>query len=121
MPRLAAKGVKALKALGRYGDGEGLYIEVSPTGAKSWILRVMVGGRRRDIGLGGASYIDLGEARDEARRLRKLAKAGGDPVVERNAKAGVPTFEEAAREVYGTLKPGWRKGGVHLKHWGGWR
>lgn len=117
MPRLTAKGVKALKAPGRYGDGEGLYLEVSPTGAKSWILRVMVRGRRRDIGLGGASYVELGEARDEARRLRKLAKAGGDPVVERKAKEGVPTFEQAAREVYGTLKPGWREGGVHVKHW----
>lgn len=117
MPRLTAKGVKALKAPGRYGDGEGLYLEVSPTGAKSWILRVMVRGRRRDIGLGGVSYVDLGDARDEARRLRRIAKAGGDPVAERRAKAGVPTFEQAAREVYATLKPGWREGGVHVKHW----
>lgn len=117
MPRLTAKGVKALKAPGRYGDGEGLYLEVGPTGSKSWILRVMVRGRRRDIGLGGASYVDLGEARDEARRLRKVARTGGDPVAARGAKDGVPTFEQAAREVYETLKPGWRDGGVHVKHW----
>ena len=77
----------------------------------------MVRGRRRDIGLGGASHVSLGEAREEARRLRKIAKAGGDPLAERKAKDGVPTFEEAAREVYGTLKPGWREGGVHVQHW----
>lgn len=80
----------------------------------------MVRGRRRDIGLGGASYVEVGEARDEARRLRKVAKTGGDPVAARGAKDGVPIFEQAAREVYETLKPGWREGGVHVSLWIAW-
>ncbi len=112
MPKLTAKSVQALKIAGRYGDGEGLYLEVSRTGSKSWILRVTVQGRRRDIGLGGISWVSLAEARDKARKYRKIAKDGGDPLAEKRAKEGMPTFEEAARTVYETLKPGWRKGGV---------
>lgn len=117
MPKLTAKSVQALKGQGRYGDGDGLYLEVSRTGSKSWILRVSVQGRRRDIGLGGLSWVSLAEAREEARRLRKIAKAGRDPVAERKAEKDVPTFEEAARTAYQHLKPGWREGGVHVKHW----
>ena len=117
MPKLTAKSVQALKVRGRYGDGDGLYLEVSRTGSKSWILRVTVQGRRRDIGLGGLSWVSLAEARDKARALRKVAKEGRDPLAEREAKKGVPTFEEAARTVYEISRPGWRKGGVHVKHW----
>ena len=117
MPKLTAKSVQALKVQGRYGDGDGLYLEVSRTGGKSWILRVTVHGRRRDIGLGGISWVSLAEAREKARELRKVAKEGGDPLAEREAKKGIPTFEEAARTVYELSKPGWRKGGVHVKHW----
>ncbi len=117
MPKLTAKSVQALKVQGRYGDGDGLYLEVSRTGSKSWILRVAVQGRRRDIGLGGLSWVSLAEARDKARALRKVAREGRDPLAEREAKKGVPTFEEAARTVYEISKPGWRQGGVHVKHW----
>ena len=76
----------------------------------------MVQGRRRDIGLGGAANVDLAEACEEARRLRKIAKAGGDPIAERQAKDGVPSLEAAARDANEKLKPGWRKGGVHIRH-----
>ncbi len=117
MAKLTAKSVKALKKRGRYGDGDGLYLEVGRTGSKSWILRVTVHGRRRDIGLGGISWVSLAEAREKARELRKAAKEGRDPLAEREAKRGMPTFEEAARMVHEHLKPGWRQGGVHVKHW----
>ncbi len=117
MPKLTTKSVQALKKPGRYGDGDGLYLEVSRTGSKSWILRVTVHGRRRDIGLGGISWVSLAEARDKARELRKVAKEGRDPLAERQAQKDIPTFEEIARMAYEHLKPGWRKGGVHVKHW----
>ena len=117
MAKLTAKSVKALKKRGRYGDGDGLYLEVGRTGSKSWILRVTVHGRRRDIGLGGISWVSLAEAREKARELRKAAKEGRDPLAEREAKQGIPTFEESARMVHEHLKPGWRQGGVHVKHW----
>ena len=67
MPKLTAKFIQALKDKGRYGDGEGLYLEVSRTGSKSWILRTTVQGRRQDIGLGGISWVSLAEAREKAR------------------------------------------------------
>jgi integrase len=117
MPKLTVKLIQAIKEAGRYGDGDGLYLEVGRTGSKSWILRTTVQGRRRDIGLGGISWVSLAEAREKARALRKIAKDGGDPLAERRAEEGMPTFEEAARIVYENLKPGWRKGGVHVKHW----
>ena len=117
MPKLTVKLIQAIKEAGRYGDGDGLYLEFGSTGSKSWILRTTVQGRRRDIGLGGISWVSLAEARDKARKARKIAKDGGDPLAEKRAKEGMKTFEEAAREVYENLKPGWREGGVHVKHW----
>lgn len=86
---------------GFHGDGDGLYLRVSDGGGRSWILRTVVQGRRRDIGLGSADLVTLAQARDEARHMRKTARAGGDPLADR-AKPAVPTFEEAARKVYET-------------------
>ncbi len=86
---------------GRHADGNGLYLEVDATGAKRWTLRTVVHGRRKDIGLGGLSYVSLAEARETARRLRKVARMGGDPVAERDKdKRKSVTFEEAARKVH---------------------
>tara|TARA_Y100000815_G_scaffold49759_1_gene40600 strand:+ start:334 stop:810 length:477 start_codon:yes stop_codon:yes gene_type:complete len=67
------------KGPGRHSDGKGLYLVVDPSGARRWVLRVMVQGRRLDIGLGGASVVSLAEAREAAQQLRKIARAGGDP------------------------------------------
>ena len=101
--------VERAKKPGRYGDGGGLYLLVSPTLGKSWVLRIMcpsdegadAAGKvlkvRRDIGLGGWPDCSLAEARELARRLRKVAKAGGDPIAARDKKEVVsPTFREAA-------------------------
>ena len=86
---------------GRHADGNGLYLEVEPNGSKRWTLRTMVRGRRKDIGLGGTSYVTLAEAREMARRLRRVAREGGDPVAERDQdKRKSITFEEAARKVH---------------------
>lgn len=51
MPKLTALKVKSAKP-GRHADGEGLYLLVKPTGAKSWLLRIQMDGKRRDVGLG---------------------------------------------------------------------
>ena len=104
---LTAVKVKSLNAPGRYADGNGVYLIVEPSGAKRWMLRIMVQGRRRDIGLGGAQIVSLAEARERANNLRKIARAGGDPVAERKTKAGVPTFAEAARQVHAERAPAW--------------
>jgi integrase len=99
--RLTAVGVKAAKAAGRYADGNGLYLVVDPSGAKRWILRTVVGGKRRDIGLGSLRLVPLADARAEAARLRRQARSGGDPLAERRReRRTVPTFKEAALEVH---------------------
>ena len=84
-----------------YADGNGLYLIVDESGARRWILRTVVTGRRRDIGLGSVALVGLAEAREDAARLRRIARAGGDPVAGRNRqRRQVPTFAEAARQVH---------------------
>jgi Arm DNA-binding domain len=106
---LTAVFMRQKKTAGRYGDGNGLYLVVDPSGAQRWVLRVMHEGRRRDIGLGSASLVTLAEARDKALELRRLAKSGQDPVAARRAlREGVPNFEDCAKQVHKTHKATWR-------------
>lgn len=109
MPKLTAKAVERAKP-GRHGDGQGLYLLVSGSGAKSWMLRVQARGRRRDIGLGSLAELTLAEAREKAVQLRKVAKAGGDPIAARDKfKSVVPTFEVAAKACHEARSKGWER------------
>ncbi|WP_342112079.1 tyrosine-type recombinase/integrase [Methylobacterium sp. SI9] len=109
--------VRALKTPGRYADGHGLYLVVDPSGAKRWLLRIVVQGKRRDIGLGGASLVTLAEAREKALAYRKTARDGGDPLAERRrAQATAPTFAEAAETVHADHKATW-KNAKHAAQW----
>jgi len=99
--RLSAVRVRNLTEAGRYADGNGLYLFVEPSGAKRWILRTVVAGKRRDIGLGSAQLVPLADARVEAATLRRSARAGGNPLAERRRKQRVvQTFKEAALKVH---------------------
>jgi integrase len=114
---LSSAKVRSLTAPGRYADGNGLYLVVDPSGAKRWLLRTVVQGKRTDIGLGGLKVVSQAEAREEAGRLRKIARAGGDPLTERRAaKRVVPTFEAAATEVHSGHKASWRNP-KHADQW----
>ena len=114
MPKLTAKKVEHLRLPGFFGDGEGLYLKVGRGGAKSWILRTVVHGRRRDLGLGSASLVSLAEARTKARAYRKIAREGGDPDAVRKRES--LTFAEAARRVHAQLMPTW-KNRKHAETW----
>ena len=116
MGKLTATAVKAAKVPGRYGDGDGLFLMVGATGSKSWLVRVQKDGKRRDIGLGGASKVPLALARDRAGVVRSQIEAGIDPVAERRKAAGVPTFREAAALVHAEHKRGWRNA-KHRDQW----
>jgi integrase len=106
---LTALKVRSIKKPGRYSDGGGLHLLVKPSGAKSWVLRLVVKGRRRDIGLGGTDAVPLTDARELARQYRETAKRGGDPVAEkRKAALTALTFEEAARVVRAGHAGAWR-------------
>jgi integrase len=117
---LNARAVQAISSRGRarrVADGGGLYLFVAPNGSKSWVLRTVVHGRRRDIGLGSVSLVSLAEAREEAARLRKIARAGGDPLaLRRKEQRTVPTFGDAARQVHAAHAAGFRNE-KHRKQW----
>src|SRR5918996_1084176 len=83
---LSAVRVRAISEPGRYADGNGLYLVVDPSGAKRWVLRTVVRGKRRDIGLGGLRVVSLAEARETAIAYRKLARSGGGPLAGRRQK-----------------------------------
>lgn len=94
---------------GRHADNHGLYLVVQPSGTRSWLLRYQYKGRRRDFGLGPAHDVSLGEARIAAMEIRRMVRAGLDPVVERGLKRpSRPTFEVVARKCYESLRKGWK-------------
>jgi integrase len=114
---LSALKVRQLTKAGRYADGNGLYLIVDPSGAKRWVLRTVVQGRRRDIGMGGLSIITLAEARETARQYRRIARTGGDPIVElRKAPETAPTFSEAAETVFENHRASWDNA-KHQQQW----
>ncbi len=104
---LSATRANALKAPGRYADGGGLYLYISKAGGKSWVQRITVDGRRRDIGLGGYPAVGLAQARAKAASNRAALAEGRDPVAERHAPV-MPTFREAAEAVHRANLPRWR-------------
>ena len=117
---LTARTVQSARGTGRtrrLADGGGLYLVMPPSGSKSWVLRTVVRGKRCDIGLGSASLVSLTEAREHAVRLRKIARAGGDPLAERRqARRTIPTFEAAATQVHTAHAPTFRNE-KHRKQW----
>jgi integrase len=116
MGKLTATAVKAAKLPGRYGDGDGLYLVVSPNGAASWVVRVQKHGIRRDIGLGGASKVSLKLARERAALVRSQVEVGINPLAERKKGAGVPTFRQSAATVHAEQSKGW-KNPKHKAQW----
>ncbi len=107
---------------GRHGDGNGLYLVVDPSGARRWIVRVVVKGQRNtrggplrtDFGLGGAYLVTLNQARERALEYRRMAKQGLNPRF--NAQGAVPTFEEFAGQVHIDRIPTW-KNPKHGQQW----
>ncbi len=107
---LSATKVKTLKEAGRYGDGDGLYLVVSPNGSRSWVQRIVADGSRRDVGLGGYPTVGLAVARQLAADNRQRVQAGRLPLSAlgrrkaatsaRAPKASKPTFEAEARAFH---------------------
>ena len=131
MSRKSAK--KPLNALelpmlpaGKHPVGEvaGLYLQVKESGCRGWVLRTMVGGRRREIGLGGYPTVKLADARQAARNAINDIKQGIDPIAKRaRAKAELIasrvldlTFDEAAKK-YIEAKSGEWKNAKHGAQW----
>ncbi len=96
MERMTARRLDSLRRPGRYRADQTLYLIVEPGGSRHWVQRVVVNGRRRDLGLGSYPLTSLSEARDRAWKNRQLARRGEDPAPR---VSRVPTFREAAAKV----------------------
>jgi len=103
---------------GKYfdGAGHGLYLRIDSNGAKFWIQRIVIHGKRREMGLGGYPLISLAEARETARANKKLAYLGGDPMAERRKARSSITFAEAVAQYLESKLDGF-KNEKHRKQW----
>ncbi|MDB5620313.1 site-specific integrase [Tardiphaga sp.] len=112
---LSARKVAAAKP-GKYSDGGNLYLVVSESGSKKWILRFTWRGRAREMGLGGAASVSLADARDRAIDARRKIANGIDPIGDRKNDAGTPTFGAMADQVCESLSAGFRNA-KHRAQW----
>jgi integrase len=114
--KLNARKVETAKA-GKHSDGGNLYLIVSPSGARTWVLRFTWRGKAREMGLGSAGSVTLADAREKAAHARRMVAQGIDPIAERKRTGGVPTFGEMADQVREALSAGFR----NEKHKGQWK
>ncbi len=122
--KLSALKAAKLRAPGRYGDGGGLWLQVSGVGAKSWLFRYTIAGKARQMGLGSFSTITLAQAREAALEARRSVYAGIDPInAKRSTKtqalletALAMTFKQCAQAYISSHEKSWRNQ-VHALQW----
>ncbi len=124
MAKLTALSARALSSPGRHGDGDGLYLNVSNSGTKSWVQRIVIEGRRRDIGLGSYPAVSLAKARSIAQGNRWAVSEGRNPLEEKQEAREAalrptprtPSFAEAAESVIELRRPTWSNS-KHAAQW----
>lgn len=124
--RLTALQVGRLKTVGLYADGGGLYLQIKAAGARSWVFRYRIGGRKtpRDMGLGSLADVSLARAREKAADMRRMLDAGLDPIDARKKadaqaamdRAKAITFKACAEAFVASQKDGWRNA-KHAAQW----
>ena len=119
---LSAVFVRAVAKPGMYPDGNGLNLKVVPSGARRWVQRVTIGGKRHNIGLGGYPAVSLAEARELAAENQRLMRQGRNPLAEKRQaveelrKPSIPTFAQAADQVIEMRRPTWSNA-KHASQW----
>lgn len=113
---------------GYWLDADGLYLQVSNSGAKSWIFRYQLNGKRREMGLGSAEWVGAKDARRRAAEARQLLMGKIDPIEHRKQQAaaaavraaeiaaGAVTFKQVALEYIEEKRAGW-KNAKHASQW----
>ena len=122
--RLSALQVSKLTKPGLYGDGGGLTLQITPTGAKSWLFRYMVAGKPHGMGLGPTHTVSLAEARQKALEARKLLLDDINPLAAKKQKriaaaladAKMLTFDQCAEAYILAHKASW-KNAKHAAQW----
>lgn len=123
---LSALEVSRITSSGNHAVGgvSGLYLYVNDAQGRSWVLRTMIGGKRKHLGLGGYPSVTLAQARDKARQAREQVSKGIDPTEERRLAASTlrarqasrRTFKEVASAFISFQEAGW-KNAKHRKQW----
>lgn len=124
MGKLNALSIQRATEPGLYSDSNGLYLQISRSGAKSWIFRFMMNKRARAMGLGPIQLVSLAEARMKALECRKLLLNGIDPIDKRTSErqqlaleaAKAITFDQCATAYIEAHKASW-KNEKHLQQW----
>jgi integrase len=118
--KLTARQVATIRDTGRHADGGGLYLRVTPAGARSWVFMATTAGRRQEIGLGAAAALPLAAARELAAGMREAIATGRKPreVLRPTITAVpvVPTFGAFADSYIASVEAGW-KNPVHRQQW----
>jgi integrase len=122
--KLTPLSVKSASRPGLYGDGHGLYLQVSKFGTKSWLFRFMRDGAARKMGLGAVHTVTLAKAREMASEARLRLLDGDDPIDARNARraaarvvaARAITFKECADKYIAANEASWRNA-KHRDQW----
>ena len=113
---LSARFVETVTQPGKYFDGQGLVLRVAKNGARQWVQRITIRGKRREIGLGSPPAVPLATARRLALENRRAAVLGGDPLAEkREAREGMPFAEAVDRYLAAKLSE--FRNDKHRKQW----
>ncbi|WP_157220679.1 tyrosine-type recombinase/integrase [Flavisphingomonas formosensis] len=130
--KLSARRVEAERVIGKYSDGGGLWLYITRDGSKRWVFAYERDKKRREMGLGAASDVQLGKARNLAASARQLLVDGIDPIEARRAaeaeaaeaarqaeleRLGPVLFGAFADRYMDTHEEGWK----HPKHRQQWR
>ena len=124
LEKLTPLGVTKTSKPGYYGDGNGLWLQVSQSGSKSWVFRFTLSKKQREMGLGAVSTVTLPEARARAKECRLLLLDGKDPLDTRKAsklaealeRAKMMTFDQCAAAYIAAHRGGW-KNAKHASQW----
>ena len=116
LQKLSARAVATVSKPGRHSDGGGLYLSISPGGARSWVFMWKVAGRRREMGLGSLRDVPLAKARQKAAEVRQKLADGIDPLATRDTPKQM-TFGEAADALITSMSSSWR----NEKHRAQWK
>ena len=114
---LSARTVATLTKPGRHSDGGGLYLNITASGARSWVFMWKTDGKRREMGLGSQRDVPLAKARERAAEARQKLADGLDPIAARDNKPRVMTFGEAADALIESMSSSWR----NEKHRAQWK
>ena len=122
--KLSALQVTRETKAGLYGDGHGLYLQVSPTGSKSWVMKYTRFGVAREMGLGPLRLVSLAQAREQAVHWKRILHTGLDPLEQRNAErlrkqaeaVSGTTFEACAQQYITAHRSSW-KSAKHAAQW----